>query len=46
VDAIGALVRNGVVEIREGCAGAPDRAALIAALERDGIDVSGAERRA
>jgi twitching motility protein PilT len=46
VDSLGALVRDGVVAIEEACAAAPDRAALIAALERDGMDVSNAERRA
>lgn len=46
VDSLGALVRDSVVEIAEACACAPDRAALIAALERDGIDVTGVERRA
>ena len=46
VDSLGALVRDGVVEIAEACARAPDRAALIAALERDGMDVSDVERRA
>ena len=46
VDSLGTLVRDGVVDIGEACACAPDRAALVAALERDGIDVSGVERRA
>ena len=46
VDSLGALVRDGVVEISAACASAPDCAALISALERDGIDVSGAETRA
>jgi twitching motility protein PilT len=46
VDALGTLVRNGVVSIAAACAAAPDRAALVSALERDGIDVSGVERRA
>jgi twitching motility protein PilT len=46
VDSLGALVREGVVEIEAACACAPDRAALISALERDGIDVTGVERRA
>ena len=46
IDSLGALVREGVVDIRRACACAPDRAALISALERDGIDVSGLERRA
>jgi twitching motility protein PilT len=46
VDALGALVRDGVVDIADACGVAPDRAALIAALERDGVDVSGVERRA
>ena len=46
VDSLGALVRDGVVEIADACAVAPDRGALIAALERDGIDVSNVERRA
>jgi twitching motility protein PilT len=46
VDALGALVREHVVEIQEACRCAPDRAALIAALERDGVHVSDAERRA
>jgi twitching motility protein PilT len=46
VDSLGALVRDGVVEIGEACAAAPDRRALIAALARDGVDVSGVERRA
>ena len=44
VDALGALVRDGVVDIAAACGAAPDRAALIAALERDGVDVSGVER--
>ena len=46
VDSLGALVRDGVVEIGGACGAAPDRAALIAALERDGVDVSSVERRA
>jgi twitching motility protein PilT len=46
VDALGALVRDGSVDIADACAVAPDRAALIAALERDGVDVSAVERRA
>ena len=46
VDSLGALVRDGVVDISDACACAPDRATLVAALERDGIDVSGVERRA
>jgi twitching motility protein PilT len=46
VDALGALVRDGVVDIADACSVAPDRAALIAALERDGVDVSAVERRA
>lgn len=46
VDSPGALVRDGVVGIGEACAAAPDRAALIAALEHDGVDVSDVERRA
>lgn len=46
VDALGALVRDGVVSIAAACAAAPDRLALVSALERDGIDVSGIERRA
>jgi Tfp pilus assembly protein, pilus retraction ATPase PilT len=46
VDALGTLVRNGVVSIAAACAAAPDRAALVSALERDGIDVSSVERRA
>ena len=46
VDSLGALVRDGVVEIGEACAAAPDRRALIAALARDGVDVTGVERRA
>ena len=36
----------GVVEIGEACSAAPDRAGLIAALQRDGVDVSNVERRA
>jgi twitching motility protein PilT len=46
VDALGALVRDGVVEVADACACAPDRGALVSALRRDGIDVTGAERRA
>jgi twitching motility protein PilT len=46
VDALGALVRNGSVSIAAACDAAPDRVALVSALERDGIDVSGVERRA
>jgi len=46
VDSLGALVREGVVDIATACRCAPDRAALVSALERDGIDVSGLERRA
>ena len=46
VDALGALVRDGEVSLADACSAAPDRAALIAALERDGVDVSGVERRA
>lgn len=45
-DALGALVRDLVVNAAEACRCAPDRAGLIAALERDGIDVSNVERRA
>lgn len=43
-DALGALVGDGVVNVTEACRCAPDRASLIAALERDGIDVSNVER--
>ncbi len=43
-DALGALVRDGAIEVAEACRCAPDRASLIAALERDGIDVSDVER--
>ena len=46
VDALGALVRDGVVDLAVACASAPDRAALVSALDRDGIDVSGLEKRA
>jgi len=46
VDSLGELVRDGVVAIGDACACAPDRRALIAALERDGIDVSNVEKRA
>jgi twitching motility protein PilT len=46
VDSLGTLVREGVVDIRTACTCAPDRDALVLALERDGIDVSGVERRA
>jgi twitching motility protein PilT len=46
VDSLGALVREGIVEPAAACRRAPDRAALVAALRRDGIDVSGLERRA
>jgi twitching motility protein PilT len=46
VDALGALVRDGIVDLAAACASAPDQGALISALERDGIDVSGVERRA
>jgi twitching motility protein PilT len=46
VDSLGALVREGVVDIGDACACAPDRGALISALQRDGIDVTGVERRA
>ena len=46
VDSLGALVRDRIVDIADACACAPDRSALIAALERDGIDVTGVERRA
>jgi twitching motility protein PilT len=46
VDSLGALVRDGAVSIGEACGCAPDRAGLIAALERDGVDVSNVERRA
>ncbi len=46
VDALGDLVREGVIDIAEACLAAPDRRALVAALERDGIDVSGIEKRA
>jgi twitching motility protein PilT len=45
-DALGALVRDGGVDVAEACRCAPDRETLIAALERDGIDVSSVERRA
>ena len=46
IDSLGALVREGSVQVSEACRVAPDRAALVAALERDGIQVSDAERRA
>jgi hypothetical protein len=46
IDALGALVRDGIVEAGEACRRAPNRAALIDALRRDGIDVSDLERRA
>ena len=46
IDSLGALVRDGVIDSAEACRRAPDRAALVAALERDGIDVSSLERRA
>ncbi len=46
VDALGRLVRDGIVSIGAACTAAPDRLALISALERDGIDVSGVEKRA
>jgi twitching motility protein PilT len=46
IDALGTLVRDGVVDAAEACRHAPDRAGLIAALRRDGIDVSHLERRA
>ena len=46
VDSLGTLVRDGIVEIGEACGCAPDRAGLIAALQRDGVDVSNVERRA
>jgi hypothetical protein len=46
VDALGALVRHGIVDINTACASAPDRLALVSALERDGIDVSSVEKRA
>jgi twitching motility protein PilT len=46
IDALGALVRDRVVSIAAACAAAPDRAALISALERDGIDISSVEKRA
>jgi twitching motility protein PilT len=45
-DALGALVRGGSVEVGEACRVAPDRGTLIAALQRDGVDVSDVERRA
>jgi twitching motility protein PilT len=46
IDSLGTLVRDGIVDIGTACACAPDRDALILALVRDGIDVSGVERRA
>jgi twitching motility protein PilT len=46
VDSLGSLVRDGAVGIADACGSAPDRAALVAALERDGVDVSNLERRA
>jgi twitching motility protein PilT len=46
VDSLGALVHDAVVDIGDACACAPDRAAFISALERDGVDVTGVERRA
>ena len=46
VDSLGVLVRDGVVDLADACAFAPDRGALISALHRDGIDVTGVERRA
>jgi hypothetical protein len=46
IDALGALVRDGNIDAAEACRRAPDRAALIVALRRDGVDVSDLERRA
>jgi twitching motility protein PilT len=46
VDALGGLVREGIIDAAEACRRAPNRAALVQALQRDGIDVSDLERRA
>lgn len=46
IDSLSALVREGLIDAAEACRRAPDRSALVAALERDGIDVSTLERRA
>jgi twitching motility protein PilT len=45
-DSLGALVRDGIVDAAAACRRAPDRSGLVAALKRDGIDISGIERRA
>jgi twitching motility protein PilT len=46
VDSLGALVRDAIVDIGDACACAPDRTARISALERDGVALTGVERRA
>lgn len=45
-DSLAALVRDGTVHAAEAYRKAPDRAALLAALRRDGVDTSFAERLA
>jgi len=45
-DALSSLVRKGIVDAGTALRSAPDRDALVAALAREGIDVSDLERRA
>ena len=45
-DSLATLVREGTVHAAEAYRKAPDRAALIAALTREGVDTSFAERLA
>jgi hypothetical protein len=45
-DALSSLVRAGLVHQAEAIRRAPDRKALLAAFERDGLDTSFAERLA
>ena len=45
-DSLAALVREGIVHAAEAYRKAPDREALLAALRRDGVDTSFAERLA
>ena len=46
VDALVAFVQSGAVDVREAWRKAADRAALLKALKREGIDTSFAERLA
>jgi hypothetical protein len=45
-DSLAGLVRGGIVHGAEACRRSPDRKALLAALAREGVDTSFAERLA